>query len=149
MLWLPPAMILPLVGARALLPGTRVRGVDIEGEPERLRRQVSSLAGEICERCRIPAPSEEEVVVLDGAGPGYRMSSNSMVSALREIAHLEGLLLDPVYSGKAMASFLELLRSPERCRSVSRGKPLAFVHTGGTPALFAYRSAVAKQVQER
>ena len=63
-----------------------------------------------------------------------------MVGAVRRVARCEGLLLDPVYNGKAMAGLLDL---------VARGAFAAdarvlFVHTGGTPALFAYREVFAQ-----
>jgi 1-aminocyclopropane-1-carboxylate deaminase/D-cysteine desulfhydrase-like pyridoxal-dependent ACC family enzyme len=63
-----------------------------------------------------------------------------MVAAVRRVARCEGLLLDPVYSGKAMAGLIDLVArgafAPDQC--------LLFVHTGGTPALFAYSDVFAE-----
>ena len=68
-------------------------------------------------------------------GEGYGIPTSAMIEAVRLMARSEGLLLDPVYSGKAFAGFLA------DARSGARGDQL-YVMTGGTPALFAYRSEI-------
>jgi L-cysteate sulfo-lyase len=70
-------------------------------------------------------------------GEGYGLPTDSMREALRTLASVEGLLLDPVYSGKAFAGLLHDMRSG-RYRA---GQNVLFVMTGGLPGLFAYRSA--------
>jgi L-cysteate sulfo-lyase len=70
-------------------------------------------------------------------GDGYGMPTDSMREALRTLARTEGLLLDPVYSGKAFAGLLHDVRNG-RYRA---GQNVLFVMTGGLPGLFAYRSA--------
>jgi 1-aminocyclopropane-1-carboxylate deaminase/D-cysteine desulfhydrase-like pyridoxal-dependent ACC family enzyme len=60
-----------------------------------------------------------------------------MVEAVTLVARLEGLILDPVYSGKAMAGLIDLVKRGE----FKPTDTVVFVHTGGAPALFAYRSA--------
>ena len=59
-----------------------------------------------------------------------------MIEAVRLAARHEGLLLDPVYSGKAMAGLIDLVRRGR----FGADETVVFIHTGGTPALFAYRS---------
>ena len=61
-----------------------------------------------------------------------------MIEAVRMLARLEGVLLDPVYSGKAMAGLIGLARRGE----LKRGERVLFVHTGGAPALYAYRNVL-------
>jgi D-cysteine desulfhydrase len=61
-----------------------------------------------------------------------------MVGALRIMARSEGLLLDPVYSGKAFAGALDRMRT-----GAWQDRDVLFVMTGGTPGLFAYRDAIA------
>ena len=73
-------------------------------------------------------------VVDDYVGPGYGIPTPGMIEAVDLCARLEGLLIDPVYTGKAMSGLIGLVRS-------GRFKPtdtVVFVHTGGVPALFAY-----------
>jgi D-cysteine desulfhydrase len=57
-----------------------------------------------------------------------------MVEAVRLVARLEGLLLDPVYSGKAMAGLVGLVRASR----FGKGQRILFVHTGGAPSLHAF-----------
>ena len=75
-----------------------------------------------------------ESIRVEGSqrGPGYGIPTEAMLEAVRRMARSEGLLLDPVYSGKAFAGFLADARE-------GRGD-LLFVMTGGVPGLFAYRS---------
>jgi D-cysteine desulfhydrase len=69
-------------------------------------------------------------------GPAYGVPTPEMIEAVELVARLEGILLDPVYSGKAMAGLIGLIRRGE----LRQGSDVIFLHTGGTPALFAYGS---------
>jgi 1-aminocyclopropane-1-carboxylate deaminase/D-cysteine desulfhydrase-like pyridoxal-dependent ACC family enzyme len=75
------------------------------------------------------------VVTDQTVGPGYGIPNSETVEAVRLLARLEGILLDPVYTGKAMAALIQLV-AEKRFR---RDDHVVFWHTGGTPALFAYR----------
>ena len=67
-------------------------------------------------------------------GPGYSIPTAGMVEAVRLLARTEGILLDPVYTGKAMAGLIDLIRKGH----FMKGQKVLFIHTGGSPALFAY-----------
>jgi D-cysteine desulfhydrase family pyridoxal phosphate-dependent enzyme len=71
---------------------------------------------------------------FDWVGPGYGVASHEGIQAIRLMAQREGILLDPVYSGKAFAALLDLARA-----KAIRGK-VVFWHTGGVPSLFASES---------
>jgi D-cysteine desulfhydrase len=71
-------------------------------------------------------------------GEAYGLPTDAMVDALRIMARSEGLLLDPVYSGKAFAGVLDGMRN-----GLWEDRDVLFVMTGGTPGLFAYRDAIA------
>lgn len=67
-------------------------------------------------------------------GPGYSLPTNEMMEAVKLLARTESILLDPVYTGKAMAGLIDLCRK-------GFFKPddnVCFIHTGGSPALYAY-----------
>ena len=71
----------------------------------------------------------------DYIGPGgYGMCSEEGNAALRLMAQTEGILLDPIYTGKALAGLIDLSRKGE----IGSDEVVVLVHTGGTPALFAY-----------
>ena len=77
----------------------------------------------------------------DQRGRGYGLVTDAMIDAVRLMASCEGLLLDPVYSGKAFAGVLGDVRSGR----YPAGSSVVFLMTGGAPALFAYRSAFARK----
>ncbi|MGD0192201.1 MAG: D-cysteine desulfhydrase family protein [Rhizomicrobium sp.] len=82
----------------------------------------------------------ESDIVVDGnhRGDGYGIPTQGMLDAVRLVARTEGLLLDPVYSGKAFAGLVHDIRSG----TYKPGDCVLFIMTGGTPGLFAYRSAL-------
>jgi L-cysteate sulfo-lyase len=77
----------------------------------------------------------------DQRGDGYGLVTDAMIEAVRLMASCEGLLLDPVYSGKAFAGVIGDVRAGR----YPAGSTVVFLMTGGTPALFAYRSAFARK----
>ena len=66
--------------------------------------------------------------------PGYGQLNSEVVAAIHRVAKWEGILLDPVYTGKAMAGLISLLESGH----FKANQTLMFIHSGGTPALFGY-----------
>jgi L-cysteate sulfo-lyase len=126
------------VGAALCLPATRVLGIDIDAEPERVRADVVALARQASALLEVEIPDGAIEVIAGHAGPGYGVPDRSTIDAIKLAARLEALLLDPVYTGKAMAGLLALVRA-------GRWRPddnVVFVHTGGAPALFAYRESL-------
>jgi L-cysteate sulfo-lyase len=80
-------------------------------------------------------------IVIDGShrGPGYGIPTDGMLEAVRVMARTQGLLLDPVYSGKAFAGLLHDVRAGR----YAPGSAVLFVMTGGVPGLFAYPDILA------
>jgi L-cysteate sulfo-lyase len=70
----------------------------------------------------------------DYVGPGYGQPTEGMTQAVLMLARLEGVLLDPVYSGKAMAGLIDLVRKGE----FRKDERVVFLHTGGAVGLFGY-----------
>ncbi len=71
-------------------------------------------------------------------GRAYGLPTEAGVAAIRTVARAEGILMDPVYTGKAMGALFAHIRAGR----VPADRPVVFVHTGGAPALFAYASAI-------
>ena len=81
--------------------------------------------------------TEEDVIVIDDyLGPGYGQSTPEMMEAVSLAGRKEGLLLDPVYTGKVLAGLIGLVRDG----TFVAGDNVVFLHTGGTPALFGYQN---------
>jgi L-cysteate sulfo-lyase len=127
-----------IVGAAACMPQTRVVGVDIDAEPERVRSDVTRLAREAAERLEVPFAELHIDVVAGHAGPAYGVPHAATIEAIRLAGRLEALPLDPVYSGKGLAGLIALIREGRW----SADDDVIFIHTGGSPALFAYQSAL-------
>jgi D-cysteine desulfhydrase len=70
-------------------------------------------------------------------GPKYGVPSPGGQDAVRRLARTEGILLDPVYTGKAFAGLLDLVEKG----GLGSNEPIIFLHTGGLPALFAFESS--------
>jgi D-cysteine desulfhydrase len=83
--------------------------------------------------------SREAVVCFDEyVGPGYSLPTPEMAEAARMLARLEGILIDPVYTGKAMAGLIDLVRKG----IFDKKENLLFIHTGGSPALYVYMNEI-------
>jgi L-cysteate sulfo-lyase len=124
-----------VVGARRALPKTRVVGIDIDAEPERVRADVVAY-GKAAAALLDQAFDKADVEVVAGhAGPAYGVPHDATIEAIKLGAQLEGLVLDPVYSGKGLAGLIALIRGGRW----TKDQDIVFIHTGGVPALFAYR----------
>ena len=111
----------------------QVVGVSISrAVPDRVAR-VRQIVAESCEILGVPVPDAVPEVWSDYIGPGYGMQTELSRRALQTVADTEGILLDPVYTAKAFGG---LIGEIEKGR-VKRSDLVVFVHTGGTPALFA------------
>ncbi|HEY8514898.1 MAG TPA: D-cysteine desulfhydrase family protein [Candidatus Binatia bacterium] len=118
-------------GLLAGLPASvKILGVDVARPPIPLADRVSYLAREAAALAGCPEP-EGEVLVADHTGPHYGAITEECREAVRLAARTEGLVLDPVYTGKAMAGLIAAARAGRLSGTV------VFWHTGGAPALFA------------
>lgn len=84
-------------------------------------------------------------VSFDYIGPGYGKLSEGCLEAIALLARTEGILLDPIYTGKAAAGLIHDIRQGR----ISRDANVVFMHTGGTPALFAYADELAAGIPGR
>ena len=126
-----------VAGARLLGYTGRILGVSVDEPAEVLRPRVADLASEVCALLGSPQRiAADEVWVEDAyAKPGYGVLTEREVDAIRTFARTEGLLLDPVYTGRAAGGLLDMAQ-----RGVfPPGSAVLFWHTGGTPGLFAER----------
>lgn len=113
----------------------RVVGISVSARAEVLRERLRRNLEEALRFLGLDLPVPETAIeVHDGyVGPGYALPTPEMKRAVELLARTEGILLDPVYTGKAMAGLLDLVR-----QGAFRGaENVVFLHTGGVPALFA------------
>jgi len=124
------------VGAKALGFRPELAGIAIDSTRDEIRAGVADLAARTIRRLGLAASlSAEEVVAYDGyLGGGYAVLGEPEREAIALVARHEGVLLDPVYTGRAMAGLIDLVRRGE----FGRKETVVFWHTGGSAALFAY-----------
>lgn len=129
-----------LVGLRALGSKARVHGICVRRDAKAQGERVFDMSRRLCEMLRRPGLIVRDDVHVDDAylGPGYGRVNAATMEAIDMAARAEGLLLDPVYTGKSFAGLIGLARQG----AFAREENVVFVHTGGTPALFAYRQAL-------
>jgi D-cysteine desulfhydrase family pyridoxal phosphate-dependent enzyme len=132
-----------IVGAKACGYQGQVLGISVDKTGGHLRELVTALLAPTAARLGLDLHfGPEDVIVDDGyLGAGYGVLTHAERAAVRLVAETEGILLDPVYTGKAMAGLLDLVRQGE----IGAGERVLFWHTGGTPALFAYASDLMQE----
>ena len=114
----------------------RVLGVDVGTRPD-LDEAVPAMAAATADLAGRPRPTGTVRVDHDRIGPGYGAPSDACREALDLAARTEGVLLDPVYTGKGMAGLIAAVRDG----GIDGSRPTVFLHTGGLPALFSPRYA--------
>jgi L-cysteate sulfo-lyase len=128
-----------LAGLTLLDSSLVLLGIDVGKLWKRFPASLARLTGEICRRLgakRTFRPGEIPLLAGTYAAPKYGLPSQGGRVAIRRLARTEGILLDPVYTGKAFAGLLDLV---EKGR-LGSNEPIIFLHTGGLPALFAFES---------
>jgi D-cysteine desulfhydrase len=110
-------------------------GIGVSRDPQDQDPMVYSLARKTAERVGIRQDIPREAVITFGDywRPQYSVPNRKMVEAVTMTAKTEGILLDPVYTGKAMAGLIDLSRKGY----FKKGENILFVHTGGSPGLYA------------
>jgi 1-aminocyclopropane-1-carboxylate deaminase/D-cysteine desulfhydrase-like pyridoxal-dependent ACC family enzyme len=134
-----------ILGLKHLGSPIRVEGVCVEQPPAALLPEVLSYAQRAAALLALGTQVSPGDFTLHGQylAPGYGLMTPAVAEAIRVAASSEGIFLDPVYTGKTMAALIDQIR----CGHISREESVAFVHTGGTPALFAYSEELASRGQ--
>ena len=125
-----------IVGAKSCGFAGQVLGISVDKTGGHLRETVQALLDPTAARLGLALDfGPQDIQINDEClGGGYGVLTPAEREAIRLVARLEGILLDPVYTGKAMAGLLGLIRRGE----IGPGERVLFWHTGGIPALFAY-----------
>jgi D-cysteine desulfhydrase family pyridoxal phosphate-dependent enzyme len=124
-----------VLGARLFGFSGKILGISVD-EPQRdLQIHVAKLASETSGRlgARIEFAPDEVLVNADYTAPGYGVMTGAERAAIQLFAKYEGLLLDPVYTGRAAVGLIDLMRKG----FFKKDETVLFWHTGGQPTLFA------------
>ena len=133
-----------LVGLEGMNAGIPVLGIGVRLPKDRQEANVHRLAEATAEFVGVRGGIARSAVVAncDYVGPGYGQPTPGMTEAVLMLARLEGVLLDPVYSGKAMAGLIDLIRKGE----IRKGERVVFLHTGGAVGLFGYTGVFERAI---
>jgi L-cysteate sulfo-lyase len=114
----------------------RVLAISIDRPAEELKTHVAALATATATHLGLGTISVASHIEVndDYLGQGYGILGDAEREAIRLVAQIEGILLDPVYTGRAMSGLIDLIR----WGAFTRGQSVLFWHTGGLPAIFAY-----------
>ena len=126
-----------VVGMEAMNSGIPVYGIGVRAPKQKQEENVYALAQRTLDFMGLNpdlVAREKVVANSDYVGDGYGLPTNSMVEAVKMLAQFEGILLDPVYSGKGFAGLIDLIRKGH----FKQGENVVFLHTGGSVSLFAY-----------
>jgi len=130
------------VGAKALKENVKVIGISVSDEKEAFAQTVSIISGETEKALGLNLGiKREDLIVLDEyIREGYGVVNREVAEAIRLLFIREGIVLDPVYTGKAMAALVDLAKKG----FFKKDDKIVFFHTGGTPALFSYRQKLVE-----
>ncbi|NWA01748.1 D-cysteine desulfhydrase family protein [Pseudomonas gingeri] len=128
-----------LAGLVAAAASTRVKGYSVLGTAEQSHEATLEKTRQVLELLNSDADLPRDAIHIDDSqrGAAYGAPTRAMQVATRTLATQEGLLIDPVYGGKALAGLLHSVAAGE----YPPGSNILFVMTGGTPGIFAYRTA--------
>jgi L-cysteate sulfo-lyase len=133
-----------VAGFEGMNSGIPVLGIGVRAPREKQEDNVYQLACKTRELLGITGELPRHAVQAncDYVGPGYGRPTDSMIEAVQLLTRLEGILLDPVYSGKGMAGLIDLIRQGH----FRKEQNIVFVHTGGAVGLFGYRDLFGEPV---
>ncbi len=132
-------IIAGMIGNNINIP---VTGIGVNRPKAVQQEAVHKLANQTLDLIGVEqkVPAEKVIAFDDYVGPGYSLPTDAMVEAVKLLARSEGILLDPVYSGKAMSGLIDLVKKDY----FKKGSNVLFLHTGGSPALYAYLDTFRK-----
>ena len=135
-----------IVGAKLFYPQMKIVGISTCEDLKTITRFVDTITRCTFEEFGMNADlGVADIHILEEyLGGGYGILNRETTQALRLVAEMEGILLDPVYTGKAMAGLIDLIKKGY----FERDANIVFLHTGGTPALFPYREGIMSYLRE-
>lgn len=138
-----------IIGFRPVKAGYQKMGLRmIKGNNDAaVALRISGLANEAAKLLELNvAISAKDVLNYDNyVGKGYGVTTKECCEGIELVARTEGVLLDPIYTGKAMAGLIDYIRKGR----ISADETVVFLHTGGIPALFSYNKEIARQLRYR
>ncbi|MHB1457387.1 MAG: D-cysteine desulfhydrase family protein [Armatimonadota bacterium] len=132
-----------LLGAHMYMPDTHLTGISVVLGEDCMRNRIMKIATQAAEMLDVSVPDMSMMTLCGGyVGEAYGIPTPEAKAAILLTAQTEGILLDPVYTGKAMAGLIDLARKGE----IGSDRPVLFWHTGGATALFAHAPLFREEI---
>lgn len=125
------------IGVKLLGLKTKVLGLSVSRHTREKADEISELCNKTINFLQLENyhfTPDEITVNYDYIGEGYAIPTDECIEAVRTVAQTEGIILDPVYTGKAMAGLIDLIKKDK----FKKDENIVFIHTGGGPANFGY-----------
>mgnify|MGYP001391718209 FL=1 len=134
-----------ILGADVEKSGIQTVGMAISSDATIVIPKLKDLCNQTSDYYELGLSYEEKDIIFNDnyIGEGYGIPSEEMIEAVKLLARKEGIILDPVYSGKAFAGMVDLIKKGY----FDKSKAVVFIHTGGTPALFVYSDSFREYIQ--
>ncbi len=131
-----------ILGAKIFLSNARVIGVSVSRTADAIRKRTLELIDESADIINYKINKSINVECYDNYHVEYGIATDEGKQAINLAANLEGILLDPIYSGKVMAGLIDLTRK----NIIDRDIPVVFIHTGGMPIIFSFDSELDSNI---
>ncbi|MEE4252494.1 MAG: D-cysteine desulfhydrase family protein [Desulfuromusa sp.] len=131
-----------VVGNKLTAAGFRIIGVNVCDDKDHFQKVIGNIIADFQNNyLQQPVTTTSDIEILDGyVGKGYALSQPQELEAIRDLARLEGVVLDPVYTGKAYYAMISELEKDPQCF----GPRIVFLHTGGLFGLFSMTEQMAQ-----
>lgn len=131
-----------ILGTKVFLSKARVIGISVSRSSDAIRQRTLELIEESAELINFKIENQISIECYDDYHIEYGALTETGKQAINLCANLEGLLLDPIYTGKVMAGLIDLTEKGV----VDRKIPVVFIHTGGMPILFSFENELSKTI---
>jgi D-cysteine desulfhydrase family pyridoxal phosphate-dependent enzyme len=123
----------------------KIQGISVQRPADEMRERVAHKVAQAAELLSFETSLRAEDILIDDTyiGPAYGVPTREGVDAMTLAGRTEGLVMDPTYSGKALAGLVGHIRHGR----IARDDTVVFIHTGGAPGLFAHAAEVAELLQ--
>ena len=131
-----------ILGSKIFLPKARLIGISVSRTSEAIKKRTAELIQESAELINYRLDEQILIECYDNYHTEYGMITESCKQAIDDTANLEGILLDPIYTGKVMAGLIDLTKK----RIIDKNIPVIFIHTGGIPIIFSFESELGSKI---
>lgn len=130
-----------LLGAKIFMPDARVIGISVSRTAAAIRECTREIMLESARLIDHPLGADEMAIEChEGYFTEYGVITGAGEQAILDCARLEGILLDPIYTGKVLAGLIGLVEK----KVIDKNIPVIFIHTGGMPIIFSFHSELGK-----